>query len=109
MDITIKAQVKVYMFTVAVSDLNENYNELIISAEVYSTKEEAMKALKVWETPGQTDGVAYERMGDTCCQYHNDYTNNKGENVWTIREVTHAAGEPYKWNYTEARVVEKVF
>ena len=110
MKTTIEVKVTVYLYEQVTTFNTGVRNEVITFANVYPTKEEAMKALKVGEVPNIEDGFPYDGMLGESWQFHHEYDREDGDHVWEIRRETRVREEDgWTVKYEACRVIEKNF
>ena len=106
----IDIKVTVYLYEQVTTFNTGERNEVITYANVYPTKEEAMKALRCGEYHNIEDGMPYESIMGTSYQYHQEYDRNDGDHVWEIRRETRMKVDGgWIMPYEACRVIEKKF
>ena len=108
MTANIEVSVKVYLYQQLENSARNNYcGELINYCEVYHTWEQAERCLKVIENREAEDGVPFETALGTIYQYHLNYKNEAGEQVWEIRHERF--NKEGRLEYNSCKVIEKQF
>ena len=108
MTANIEVSVKVYLYQQLENSARNNYcGELINYCEVYPTWEQAERCLKVIENREAEDGVPFETAIGTIYQYHLNYKNEAGEQVWEIRHERF--NKEGRLEYNSCKVIEKQF
>lgn len=87
MEVTVSAQVKIYLYTNGSTLREIGFNERIEDAEVYASKEAALGIIRANEEKGVKDGeeFEYDNTLGKMAQYHDEYQNGKGQQVWELR------------------------
>lgn len=104
MEIQIDAKVKVYLYTQDRTDESTGLQEINF-ADVYGTKEEAMKNLDIMQYPGHKDGELFENGEWQVVQFHSEGEED-GCHYWMLQ----IEFQSKKTTYVERYIVkEKTF
>ena len=104
MDITIKAQVKVYLYTQDRTDKSTGLQEITF-VDVYGTKEEALKNLNTMQYHGHKDGELFDDGEWQVVQFHSEGEED-GCHYWMLQIEFQSGTRTYVERYI---VKEKTF